>query len=88
VKKYEKGHTGSRVEAASYVAKSHLHGPPGMVDYLVNKYCYGEGLEIGPGKWIEPLREDNELININSWREAHEKDEAALQLSIQDMSSS
>ena len=39
-------------------------------------------------KWSEPLRVDNELSNINSWREVHEKDEAALRPSIQDISSS
>jgi hypothetical protein len=39
-------------------------------------------------KWSEPLRVDNELSNINSWREAYEKDEAALRPSIQDISSS
>jgi len=38
--------------------------------------------------WSEPLRVDNELSNINSWREAHEKDEAALRPRIQDISSS
>ena len=38
--------------------------------------------------WSEPLRVDNELSEINSWREAHEKDEAALRPSIQDISSS
>jgi len=38
--------------------------------------------------WSEPLRVDNELSNINSWREVHEKDEAALRPSIQDVSSS
>ena len=38
--------------------------------------------------WSEPLRVDNELSNINSWREIHEKDEAALRPSIQDISSS
>jgi len=38
--------------------------------------------------WSEPLRVDNELSNINSWREVHEKDEAALRPSIQDISSS
>jgi hypothetical protein len=38
--------------------------------------------------WSEPLRVDNELSNINSWREAYEKDEAALRPSIQDISSS
>jgi hypothetical protein len=30
---------------------------------------------------------DNELSNINSWREVHEKDEAALRPSIQDICS-
>jgi len=39
-------------------------------------------------EWSEPLRVDNELSNINSWREVHEKDEAALRPSIQDISSS
>ncbi|MCX6677464.1 MAG: hypothetical protein NTU95_05905 [Methanothrix sp.] len=38
--------------------------------------------------WSEPLRVDNELSNVNSWREVHEKDEAALRPSIQDISSS
>ena len=38
--------------------------------------------------WSEPLRVDNELSNINSWRELYEKDEAALRPSIQDISSS
>ena len=38
--------------------------------------------------WSEPLRVDNELSNINSWREVYEKDEAALRPSIQDISSS
>jgi hypothetical protein len=38
--------------------------------------------------WSEPIRVDNELSNINSWREVHEKDEAALRPSIQDISSS
>jgi len=38
--------------------------------------------------WSEPLRVDNELSNINSWREMHEKDEATLRPSIQDISSS
>jgi hypothetical protein len=33
--------------------------------------------------WSEPIRVDNELSNINSWREVHEKDEAALRPSIQ-----
>ncbi|MHB8118138.1 MAG: hypothetical protein ACYDHX_05350 [Methanothrix sp.] len=33
-------------------------------------------------KWSEPLRVDNELSNINSWREVHEKEEAALRPSI------
>jgi len=35
--------------------------------------------------WSEPLRVDNELSNINSWREVYEKDEAALRPSIQDI---
>lgn len=39
-------------------------------------------------EWSEPLRVDNELSNINSWREVYEKDEAALRPSIQDISSS
>jgi hypothetical protein len=39
-------------------------------------------------EWSEPLRVDNELSNINSWREVHEKDEAALRPSIQDINSS
>jgi hypothetical protein len=38
--------------------------------------------------WSEPLRVDNELSNINSWRELYEKDEATLRPSIQDISSS
>ena len=38
--------------------------------------------------WSEPLRVDNELSNINSLREMHEKDEATLRPSIQDISSS
>ena len=38
--------------------------------------------------WSEPLRVDNELSNINSWREVYEKDEATLRPSIQDISSS
>jgi hypothetical protein len=38
--------------------------------------------------WSEPLPVDNELSNINSWREVYEKDEAALRPSIQDISSS
>jgi DNA invertase Pin-like site-specific DNA recombinase len=48
-------------------------------------------LSISPNtakKWSEPLRVDNELSNINSWREVHEKDEATLRPSIQDISSS
>jgi len=40
------------------------------------------------GIWSEPLRVDNELSNLNSWREVYEKDEAALRPSIQDISSS
>ena len=43
---------------------------------------------VWPQDWSEPLRVDNELSNINSWREAYEKDEAALRPSIQDISSS
>jgi hypothetical protein len=39
-------------------------------------------------KWSEPLQVDNELSNINSWRELHEEDEAALRPRIQDISSS
>jgi transposase len=39
-------------------------------------------------RWSEPLRVDNELSNINSWREVYEKDEAALRPSIQGISSS
>ena len=39
-------------------------------------------------RWSEPLRVDNELSNINSWREVYEKDEAALRPSIQDICSS
>ena len=38
--------------------------------------------------WSEPLRVDNELSNINSWREVYEKDEATLRPRIQDLSSS
>ena len=38
--------------------------------------------------WSEPLRADNELSNINSWRKVHEEDEAALRQRIQDISSS
>lgn len=45
-------------------------------------------LTIRHKKWSEPLRMDNELRNINSWREAYEKDEATLRPSIQDISSS
>ncbi len=40
------------------------------------------------GKWSEPLQVDNELSNINSWREKYEKDEAALRPCIQDIGSS
>jgi len=46
------------------------------------------GLVFLTSGWSEPLRVDNELSNINSWREVHEKDEAALRPSIQDISSS
>jgi hypothetical protein len=44
-------------------------------------------IDLGTG-WSEPLRVDNELSEINSWREVYEKDEAALRPSIQDISSS
>jgi hypothetical protein len=30
------------------------------------------------GIWSEPLQVDNELSNIDSWREVYEKDEATL----------
>ena len=34
-------------------------------------------------RWGEPIKADNELRNINSWWEVHEKDEAALRPGIQ-----
>ena len=49
---------------------------------------YDPKLEQTEKQWSEPLRVDNELSNINSWREMHEKDEATLRPSIQDISSS
>jgi hypothetical protein len=41
----------------------------------------------GDTKWSEPLRVDNKLSNINSWREVYEKDEATLRPRIQDINS-
>jgi hypothetical protein len=38
--------------------------------------------------WTEPLRVDKKLSKANSWRKTYEKDEAALQSRLQDISTS